>query len=135
MPPTNQDTERNKAVIKRLVDQVLNSGRLDLIDQLYAPEAADQARAWIASFRASFPDMQMETIELIAENDRVVGRFTCSATHLGSWRGHPPTGRRFDNVDEINIYRLHNGRITDTWTLEDNLARLTQLGLADPGKD
>ena len=119
----------NKAVIATLVDQVLNAGRLELIDHLFAPEVADKARAWITPFRTSFPDVRMETIELIAEGDQVVGRFTCSATHLAEWLGHPPTGRRFDNVDEIAICRLRDGRIIDTWTLEDTLARLTQLGL------
>jgi predicted ester cyclase len=34
-------------------------------------------------FRANFPDVHMELVELIAEGDKVVGRFTCSATHLG----------------------------------------------------
>jgi predicted ester cyclase len=127
--PDDPLTTRNKAVITRLVEEVFNGGRLELIDELYAPEVADQARAWITPFRTSFPDVRVDTIELIAEHDQVVGRFTCSATHLGDWLGHPPTGRRFDNVDEINIYRLRDGRIIDTWTLEDNLARLTQLGL------
>jgi hypothetical protein len=42
----------------------------------------------------------------------------------------PPTYRStIENVDEINIYRLRGRRIIDTWTLEDNLTRLTQLGL------
>lgn len=69
---------------------------------------------------------------VIAEDDKVVGRFRCSATHTGDWLGHPATGRRFDNVDEVNIYRLRSGRIVDTWSFEDNLARLTQLGLIKP---
>jgi len=135
--PEQEDAQRlalNKSVIGRLVDQVLNGGRIELIDQLYAPGVADRARAWITSFRTSFPDVRMETVELIAEGDQVVGRFTCSATHLGDWLGHRPTGRRFDNVDEINIYRLEDGRIVDTWTLEDSLSRHTQLGLPATGR-
>ncbi|MBM7786564.1 ester cyclase [Tenggerimyces flavus] len=121
--------EANKAVVRRLVDEVLNGGDLDVIDELYAPGVADEARAWIGPFRSSFPDVYMETVDLIAEGDQVVGRFRCSATHTGDWLGHAPTGRRFDDVDEVNIYRVHGGRIVDTWNLEDNLSRLTQLGL------
>jgi predicted ester cyclase len=123
-------TEYNKATVRRLVEEVLNGGRLELIDELYAPELAPAARRWIAPFRASFPDVHMEVVELIAEGDRVVGRFTCSATHLGEWLGHPPTGRRFERVDEVSIFRLRDGRITQVWTLEDTLGRLQQLGLA-----
>lgn len=121
--------EANKAVVRRLVDQVLNGGHLELIDELYAPELAGPAKRWITPFRASFPDIHMEIVELIAEGDKVVGRFTCSATHLGEWLGHAPTGRRFERVDEVSIFRLHDGKIAHAWSLEDTLERLRQLGL------
>jgi predicted ester cyclase len=120
---------QNKAVVRRLVKEVLNGGRLEVIDELYAPELAAGAREWITPFRASFPDVHMEVIDLIAEGDQVVGRFTCSATHLGEWLGHPPTGRRFEQIDEVYVYRFRNGRIVATWGLEDTLRRLEQLGL------
>jgi predicted ester cyclase len=101
-----------------------------VIDELYAPELAAGARRWIAPFRASFPDVHMEVVELIAEGDKVVGRFRCSATHLGEWVGHAPTGRRFERVDEVSIFRFRDGRIVHAWSLEDSLSRLRQLGLA-----
>jgi predicted ester cyclase len=121
--------EANKAVVGRLVDEVLNGGHLELIDELYAPELAGAAKRWIGPFRASFPDVHMEIVELVAEGDKVVGRFTCSATHLGAWLGHPPTGRRFERVDEVAIFRFRDGRIINAWSLEDTLERLRQLGL------
>jgi predicted ester cyclase len=122
-------SERNKASVRRLVEEVLNGGRMEVIDTLYASALAAEATAWIAPFRSSFPDMHMEVIELIAEGDIVVGRFTCSGTHLGAWLGHAPTGRRFEAVDEVGIYHFRDGRIVETWGLEDNLSRLEQLGL------
>ena len=102
---------------------------MEVIDELYAPVLVEEARAWIAPFRESFPDVQMEMVDLIAEDDKVVGRFTCSGTHLGEWLGHAPTGRRFEAVDEVAIFRFGDGRIVETWGLEDNLSRLEQLGL------
>jgi predicted ester cyclase len=122
-------TEANKEVVRRLVTEVLNGGHLEVIDELYAPGLAPAARRWITPFRASFPDVHMEIAELIAESDKVVGRFTCSATHLGEWLGHHPTGRRFERVDEVSIFRFHDGKIAHVWSLEDSLARLRQLGL------
>jgi predicted ester cyclase len=122
-------SEQNKAVVRRLVEEVLNAGRLEVIDALYAPALVADAKAWIAPFRASFPDVHMEVVDLIAEGDKVVGRFACSGTHLGEWRDHAPTGRRFEAVDEVSIYRFHDGRIVETWGLEDNLSRWEQLGL------
>jgi predicted ester cyclase len=119
-----------KAIVRRLIEDVMNAGRLDVIDELYAPHMAAGARRWIAPFRESFPDVQMEIVELIAEGEKVVGRFRCSGTHLAPWRGHPPTGRRFERVDEVYIFRVRDGRITEAWGLEDTRSRERQLGLA-----
>ena len=71
----------------------------------------------------------MEIVDLIADGEKVVGRFRCSGTHLGPWRGHPPTGRRFERVDEVYIFRVHDGRISEAWGIEDTRARERQLGL------
>ena len=126
-------SETNKAIVRRLVDDVLNGGRLEAIDELYAPELAGPARRWITPFRASFPDVHMEIVELVAEGDTVVGRFTCSGTHLGVWRGHEPTGRRFTRIAEVYFFRIEAGRIVHAWGLEDTFTRMQQLGLASSG--
>jgi len=88
--PEAATAARNKATVRRLVDEVINDGRLEVIDELYALGLAASARDWIAPFLASFPDVRMEIIELIAEGDAVAAHFTCSATHTGPWLGHPP---------------------------------------------
>ena len=131
--PAKTGAHDRKAVVRRLIERVINAGDLDLIDELYAPRMAAGARRWIAPFRESFPDVQMEVVELIAEGETVVGRFRCSGTHLGSWRGHPPTGRRFERVDEVSIFRVHDGRITEAWGIEDSRSRERQLGIS-PGR-
>jgi predicted ester cyclase len=90
---------------------------------------APAARGWIEPFRAAFPDMRMEVVQLVAEGTRVVGRFRCSATHLGAWRGQAPTGRRLEGLDDVHFFEVEDGRIADVWGLEDTLSRLRQLGL------
>ncbi|WP_448627377.1 ester cyclase [Geodermatophilus sp. URMC 64] len=123
------DPGENKTVVRRLIDEVINGGRLDAVGELVAPELAAEAAAWIAPFRRSFPDVRMRVVTLLADGDEVAGRFTCSATHLGDWLGHPPSGRRFEDVDEVYFFRLRDGRIADMWGLEDTADRLRQLGL------
>jgi predicted ester cyclase len=93
--------DEHKALVRRLIDEVLNGGRLELVGELHTPAMAAAATEWIGAFRAAFPDVHMEIVELVAEGDAVAGRFRCSATHLGEWRGHAPTGRRFEDVDEV----------------------------------
>jgi predicted ester cyclase len=119
----------NKAVVGRLIDEVLNGGDLDLIDRLYSAEMAAGARRWIEPFRVAFPDVEMETIELLAEGDRVAGRFRCSGTNLGPWRGREPTGKRMEEIDEVYFFAVVDGRITEAWGLEDTATRVKQLGL------
>jgi predicted ester cyclase len=89
-------------------------------------------RDWFGSFRRSFPDIRMEVVQLVAEGDTVVGRFACSATHTGEWRGHAPTGRRFENVDEVYFFGFDGDRISEVWGIEDTLDRFRQLAL-EPG--
>lgn len=118
-----------KDVVRRLIEDVLNGGHLDVIDDLYSPQMAPKARAWIAPFRTAFPDVHMEIVELVAEGERVVGRFRCSASHTGEWQGVAATGRRFDRVDEVYFLTVVDGRITAAWGIEDNDSRKRQLGI------
>jgi predicted ester cyclase len=126
--PDAERLEAHKAVVRRLVDEVMNAGRLDVADELYTPELAADARGWMAPFRQSFPDVRMEVVALVAEGATVAARFVCSGTHLGEWRGHAPTGRRF-RVDEVYFFEFAGGRIARAWGIEDTHRRLRQLGL------
>jgi predicted ester cyclase len=126
---TARTVETNKGLVRRLVQEVLNNRRLEVIDELYDPRLAPAARRWIEPFLASFTDVHMRIDDLIAEGDMVMGRFSCSGTHTGTWLGHLPTGRRFTDVAEVYIFRIAGGRIVRAWGLEDTLSRMRQLGL------
>jgi SnoaL-like polyketide cyclase len=126
MPPDD-----NKHLVHRLVE-IVNQGDLDSIDEIAAGPIASEARRWVGPFRESFPDFHMEVVDVIAEDDKVVGYFKCSGTHRGEWRGHPPTGRRFEGVDEVYIFRVEHGKLASALAVvEDNLTRLRLLGLVD----
>jgi predicted ester cyclase len=122
--------EENKALVHRLVE-IVNAGDLDALDGVAGEQIADAARGWIGPFRNSFPDFRMEVRDLIAEGDKVVAHFKCSGTHQGEWLGRPPTGKRFEGVDEIYILRVKDGKLFSAEVVvEDNLTRLRQLGIA-----
>ena len=70
---------------------------------------------------------------LIAEGENVAAHFRCSGTQLGDWMGHPPTGRHFQDVDEIYIFRVTGGKLVGAFGVEDNLARIRQLGFEVEG--
>jgi predicted ester cyclase len=123
--------EQNKLLVRRLVDDAVNRSNLDVLDEVAEGEIALAAREWIGPFRESFPDFRIEIVDLIAEGDKVAAHFRCSGTHLGEWLGHPPTGRRFSDVDEIYVLRVSHGKLVGAFGVEDNLTRLHQLGLTD----
>ena len=116
-----------KQIVIRLIEEVMNGGDLDVIEQLFSPEMTSAAKGWIVPFRESFPDAEMKIVELVAEGEKVAGRFRCSGTNLGEWRGKPPTGRRFEDVDEVYFFRVVDGLIAEAWGLEDTIDRLRQL--------
>lgn len=121
--------EQGKALLRRLIDEVINHGRLEVVDELFSPQLAAAARHGFTAFRAAFSDWHMELVDVIAGDDKVVGRFHCSGTHTGPWLGIAPTGRRFQQVDEVAILRVQDGRFVDYWALEDTAGRLQQLGI------
>ncbi|MFY9649459.1 MAG: ester cyclase [Trebonia sp.] len=135
-PQIQQSQEREatsagqgKILLRRLIEEVINQGKLGVIDELFSPDLAAAVRQGHTAFRTAFSDWRMELIDVIAEGDKVVGRFTCSGTHTGPWLGARPTGRRFEQVDEIAILRVRDNRFIDYWVLEDNAARMQQLGI------
>ncbi len=122
-------TQDDKRLVTRAIDEVVNAGRLEAIEDFWSPEAAGGAREWITPFREAFPDVRMRVVELVAEGGTVVGHFRCSGTHRGEWLGLPPTNRRFEDVDEIYVFRVEHGKLVAAYGVEDNLTRLRQLGI------
>ena len=87
---TGMSTEDRKALVHRLVAEVSIEGRLRGV----GARRGLPSPAWIAPFRVSFSDPELEIVQLVAEGDTVVARFVCSGTHSGVWLGHP---RRTDD--------------------------------------
>ena len=126
MPPA-VSIDENKALVRRLVQEVVNDRNEAALDEIAAGEIAEAARGWIGPFRSAFPDFRMEIVDLVAEGDKVAAHFKCSGTNQGDWQGHAPTGRRFEGVDEIYIFEVKDGRLQGAVAVEDNLTRMRQL--------
>lgn len=126
-------SEANKAVVRRMIDEVVNQGRLDVADDLFSPEISAQAKQAFEYFRSAFPDWREDIEELVAEGNRVAARFKCSGTHRGDFMGMPPTGKRME-VTEVYFLTVVGGKIVDYVGVEDNLGRLQQLGLSPTPK-
>jgi predicted ester cyclase len=130
----------NKAIVRRLFE-VWNTGDVDQIDELYAPEYVADYRpyaplrtghaaikAMVLGARTTFPDYHEELEELIAEGDKVVVRLTITGTQKGPWGPIPPTGKQL-RYEEILILRFADGKVVHQRGIVDNLHALRQLGV------
>jgi predicted ester cyclase len=127
-------TEENKALVRKEQEELWNhTGNLDAAGELFAPEQAEAARQEAADFRRGFPDVVSIIEDLIAEGDMVAARWSSRATHLGEYVGVPPTGNEVEFTG-ISVYRIEGGRIAESWTEEDELGLMRQIGaVPEPG--
>jgi steroid delta-isomerase-like uncharacterized protein len=140
-------SDRNKAIERRLLDEVFNQGNLDLIDELVASdfvghgtaaEGGDQGRdaykQFVIQMRTAFPDLRITIEDQIAEDDKVVTRWRARGTHTGVFQGIPPTGRSGE-MSGVTIDRIANGKLVECWSNTDDLGLLQQLGIVPlPGQ-
>jgi predicted ester cyclase len=112
-------------VFLRIVDEVLNDGRLDLLDHA-GSEGREGYRETISFVRGIFPDMHVTVHELIPGPDRVAARFTVEATHQGEFMGIPATGKRV-SWEGIGIIRVEEGKMVERWNVSDMLGLIEQI--------
>src|SRR5579859_3843912 len=94
--------ETNKAIIRRY-REIHNQGNLDALDEIVAkdlvshnslpglPPGLEGGKMAHQFFQSAF-ETQVTTDDLIAEDDKVVERFTAHIKHIGPFMGFPATG-------------------------------------------
>ena len=139
-------TEENKAVSRRVAEEIFNGGNLDLADELYAsdyvlhdpslPEdltGPEGIKRYAAMTLGAFPDIRVAVEDQVAEGDKVVSRWTATGTHTGDLMGIPPTGRRVE-ISGVTINRFSGGKIAEDWYQSDDLGMMQQLGVVPSGE-
>jgi len=82
----------------------------------------------IKMFYTSFPDYKHEIDGIIAADDKVVVRVTFTGTFTNPFMEMNPSGEKF-RYKGIQIFQFVNGKVTNFWAVEDELALMAQLGL------
>ncbi|HET6658317.1 MAG TPA: ester cyclase [Rubrobacter sp.] len=118
--------EENKSLVRREQEELWNhSGDLDAAEELFA--AGEAAKQQAADFRRGFPDVTSTIEDLIAEGDKVVARWRSRATHRGDYMGIAPSGKEVEFTG-ISIYRIEGNKIAESWSVEDQLGLMRQIG-------
>jgi steroid delta-isomerase-like uncharacterized protein len=139
--------ERNKAVLDRHFNQVLNQGQLNVVDEIYtsdyvldAPVSSDgssqargltqgreQLKQRVTLFRTAFPDIHFSQDDVVGEGETVAVRYNFAGTHLGEFAGVKPGGRSI-SIMGILFAHLKNGKICEAWSAFDSAELMKQLG-------
>ena len=120
--------ERNKAAIRRFVDEVRNKGNLDVLDELAAPQLREEMKAVARGLRAAFDPYTVEVVDLVGEGDTIVLRGIQRGRHRGEWLGVPATGRDVTWM-VLRMFKFDlDGRIVQTWAFSDTRGLIEQMG-------
>lgn len=130
----------NTLIIRRYYEEAWNAFDLSVVEELvataYQPGGPEGEKRLVSGAHAAFPNIHFAIDDLLAaERDSVVARWTASGSHLGRFRGIPPTGREV-TWSGITIYRLSRSQLVAGWSKSDQLGLLQQLGaeIAAPGR-
>jgi steroid delta-isomerase-like uncharacterized protein len=133
-------SEENKAIQRRVVEEVFNKHNPGAVDQFFAPDYVSHnappglpndregVKALATMYFGAFPDLKVTSDFQVAEGDIVVMRWTATATHSGELMGIPATGKR-TKMTGITTQRIAGGKIVEEWNESDQMSLMQQLGV------
>jgi steroid delta-isomerase-like uncharacterized protein len=142
MPTQHTSPQDNKQVVRRLIEEGWNQGKVNVVSELLAnncrfhdevfphlTSGADNFRRHIESCRTGFPDLKFTIDDTIAERDEVVVHWTARGTHKGPFLGMPATNKKA-SVSGTSIYRLEGSKIVEEWANWNLMSMMQQLGIS-----
>ena len=118
---------KNKALIRRWLDEVLTQGYTVRVDEIFAPNyvlhgpslaqevhGREGIGRYVATLRAASPDLRFTVEDQIAEGDMVVTRWSASGTHQERFLDFAPTGNQMA-MTGIEFDRVVDGKIDEAW--------------------
>ena len=145
-------TEEKRPLARRWSEKLWGEGELAVADEIVAPDyvrhdAGDpfpargpqDVKRIVRMLREMLPDLRIAVEDVIAEEEKVVVRYTAIATDTRGFMGRRPTGKAI-RTQAIQIFRFaEDGKIVESWAVRDDLGTLRQLGhlpaaLGGPGR-
>jgi len=135
--------EENKAIVRRLIEELWNAGNPELAEQLYAPDyvrhgphaeppirGSAALKQFAIMYLAAVPDLHHEIEDQFAREDSVVSRATAHGTHRGDMMGIAPTGKPI-SFSMFLQHRIAGGKIMEEWVMYDLHGILQQVGAGE----
>jgi len=142
MPSPSKQPPDNKQIVRRLMEECWNQGKLDTVSELVAEKCrfhdpvfpsltsgAENFKRHIESCRRGFPDLKFTIDDTIAERNEVVIHWTGRGTHSGEFLGMMPTNKKA-TVSGTSIYRIEGSKIVEAWADWNLMTMMEQLGVS-----
>jgi predicted ester cyclase len=135
-------SEELKAIAARMPTEVFNEGRLDVIDEVMAPDFVDHGlppgmsndregvKAFAAAAREAFPDLVNTVTHVVAEGDLVCQHVSSTGTMRGDFAGMQASGKQA-TWEAIHLMRFRGKQAVEHWVVSDQLGMLQQLGFIE----
>lgn len=124
--------QANKDLVRRYIDDILTGNRVEKLEEYVAPDFVDHTpgadagetgpgviRGSQTRIRALFPTVEYRLEDLVAEGDKVVARYVVRAATKDALRVE---------ITGMTIYRIADGKIRETWIINDQVELYRQLG-------
>ena len=128
----------NKEFVREFIDRVFNEHNAKATGDYFSPdvrwhggtlgtiEGSDAMTDFYGALFTALPDVHATTLDVVADEDTVWCRFVIEGTNESSLFGFPATGKTV-RWDEIDTYRVANGKITEEWSSPDVTSILYQI--------
>ena len=140
----NQTTlTANKEFVQEFIRRVFNEHNAEATPDYFSADVqwhggtlgtiggSDAMTRFYGALFAALPDLHATTLDVVADEDTVWCRFVVEGTSEGSLFGFPATGKPV-RWDEIDTYRIANGKIAEEWSSPDMTNILHQIGAYTP---
>lgn len=137
--------EVNKTQQRRIYEEVIVNGNLELIPELIAPEyvfhnplgleakGPEGFKQMVTMLRTAFPDIHCTIDDMVGEGDKTATRATLTMTFKGEMMGIPPTGSKV-TITGFLFAKWKDSKEVEAWESLDTLTFYQQLGITPPGQ-
>ena len=128
-----------KALAQRWFTEVMNEGKLEVIDEICSQDFVDHdplpgtspdfagLKDFVTQVRSAFPDIETTAEDILVEGDRLAVRSTIRGTHKVDFMGIPASGKKVE-VSNYDFVRFENDQAAEHWGTIDSAALMEQIG-------
>ena len=120
---------QQKTIARTFVEEIFNARKTEMAKNFVTPDiiyhgmaeevkSLEEFKKWVAEDLSAFPDMRITIVDAIGEQNKVVLRWTLTATHEKDFADFPATHKKFE-TQGVEIFHFDGDKIKEAWTLCD----------------